>query len=405
MYPQQQASLEKGKGDFDLLSIESGWAKEWAANGYTIPLLDLAKEVDAKGSQGMVHYLSQYYDALLNILSYNGQIHAVPYQTYNMGTHYRKDLFTNPEEKKNYKEKYSAELKPAETFDDLIKLAAFFTRKKGKRLAGEVLKEPFYGVALMAGHKPHINDEFSAILWGLGGHWFKPVYEKEKAKGIKGFQVTVDSQEAKKAAEIYKELLKYAPPEATRGWTFLESANALADGKVAMWPFAYNNLWSWSAKVEQNIKGAKIGVAQVPNKRPYTGAYAFGVAYDSKNTEAAYWFLKYIGSYEGQKTYALSGGNPCRKDVATDSEFSQEKFRLSNGQQKANHESLEDWGKHVNEYGHFTRAAMGKIYPELMNTAYSIATEGKPEKELEKLGKTIKVLQNKYGEKPTIEKN
>ena len=401
MYSIQQASLEKGKGAYDLLSIESGWAKEWAANGFTVPIQDLAKEIDPVGIKGMTTYLNHYYDALLNILSYRGQAHAIPYQTYNMGTHFRRDLFEDAGEKEAFKKKYNRELRPAETFEHLTDLAEFFTRKKGDKLAGKVLDSPFYGVALMAGHKPHINDEFSAILWGLGGHWFQPVYKEKNS--IRGFKVTTVSKEAVKAAEIYRKLLTFAPPEAIKGWAFLESANALAEGKVAMWPFAYNNLWSWSSNVEKNIPGAKIGVAQVPGNRPYTGAYAFGVAYDSKNTEAAYWFLKYIGSYEGQKTYALSGGNPCRKDVATDPDFALEKYRLSNGQQQANHQSLESWGIHVNEYGHFTTAAMGKIYPELMNTAYRIASTGKVDDELKKLEVTIKLLQNKYGEEPTIE--
>lgn len=403
MYEVQQAALLQGEGKYDLLSIESGWAKDWAANGFTIPLLDMAEEFDSQGKSGMVRYLDNYYEALLHILSYHGQFHSIPYQTYNMGLHYRSDLFDHPDEKKAFQSKFGYPLQVPQTFANLIDIAQFFTRKTGDTLAGKPLKNDFYGVALMAGLKPHINDEFSSILWGLGGTWFKPLYTPSGQ--VQGFQIEANNAIAAQAAQIYLQLLQYTPPEAlTKNWAFLESANALANGRVAMWPFAYNNLWSWSAKGEQQIPDAKIDITLVPNNRPYTGAYAFGVAYDSKNPEAAYWLLKYIGSYEGQMAYAKNGGNPCRKDVALDPIFQTEIFRLTNGQQQKNHEALLQWGDQVRYYGHFTSVAMGKIYPELMKASHRIATKQvPPQKGLNDLAKIIKTLQNQFGEKPTLE--
>jgi multiple sugar transport system substrate-binding protein len=100
MYQLQTQSLISGNSHYDLLAIEAGWAKEWAANGYTVPLLELAKKYDNHGEQGMRDLLESYYPSLLQILAYQGQFHSIPYNNYVMGHHDRLDLFENPKEKK-----------------------------------------------------------------------------------------------------------------------------------------------------------------------------------------------------------------------------------------------------------------------------------------------------------------
>lgn len=400
MYEGQLDSLRDGLGHFDLISIEAGWAKEWAANGYTVPLLDIAKEYDPEGEAAMVRFLEPYYPSLLNILSYRGEYHSIPYNNYVMGNHFRADLFEDTGEQAAFMQRYGYALSPPETLTQLVDIAQFFTRSKGEPLAGKKLAAPFYGVALMSGLKPHINDEFSAMLWGLGGTWFTPTYSSTGE--LVSYQVQADSDIAKKVANIYMALLQYAPP-ADKQWAYMESANALAHGEVAMWPFAYNNLWPVSAALENNIPGAKIGVSEVPLQHPYAGAYAVSVAYDSRNPEAAYWLLKYIGSYEGQKAYALGGGNPCRQDVVLDPVFAAENKRLLSGAFTVSHQANMRWSTKVLQHGHFTSTAMGKIYPELMNTTYAIAhKQTSVEQGLNRLAQTIKKLQIRYGEVTAI---
>ncbi len=400
MYQLQTQSLISGDSTYDLLAIEAGWAKEWAANGYTVPLLELAKKYDDHGEQGMKDLLASYYPSLLKILAYQGQYHSIPYNNYVMGNHYRLDLFENTEEKKQFLIKYKYPLAAPETLDQLLDVAIFFTRKKGDMLAGRKLKHDFFGLTLMSGNRPHINDEFSAMLWGLGGSWFRPFYNNENK--IEYFKAQANSSIALKVAEYYLKLLEFAHP-AHNQWAYLESANALAQGYVAMWPFAYNNLWPISAKLEENISYARIGIAQVPLNRPYNGAYATAVSFASKNPEAAYWLLKYIGSYEGQMAYALGGGNPCRKDVATADYFQEKDQYLLSGAFKASHQANLQWSDKVLELGHFSSTAMGKIYPELMNTAFQIRSGSlKPKQALDQLNIKIMELQNRYGEAAAI---
>jgi len=386
MFELQTHALLMGEGKYDLLTMEAGWAKEWAANGYTVPLLELAKLYDPDGEKAMESYLEPYYPSLLNILSYHGELHAIPYNNYVMGSHYRADLFENKTEQSHFQQRFGYPLKPATNFQELEDQAVFFTRKAGELLADKPLTHNFYGLALMSGNKPHINDEFSSIIWSLGGVWMWPIYDQQKK--LTHFEVPSVNQQAITAGIIYRKLMPYAYP-ADDKFAFNEAAHAMATGQVAIWPFAYNNLWPASFKVEANI----------------TGAYAFAVSYDSKNPQAAYWLLKYMGTFEAQYAYALGGGNPCRMDVVTAPEFKQASKRSVAGAFEASHIANLFWSTKVLEVGHFTTTAMGQIYPELSHACYAASQhEANSTDIFIELSTKIKHLQNTYGEVPAIDK-
>ena len=56
--------------------------------------------------------------------------------------------FENPEEKANFREIYRYDLQVPKNFIQYYNIAEFFTRKKGEKLAGEVLEQDFYGVGI-----------------------------------------------------------------------------------------------------------------------------------------------------------------------------------------------------------------------------------------------------------------
>lgn len=86
---------------------------------------------------------------------------------------------------------------------------------------------------------------------------------------ITHFEVPMINHEAIRTAEIYRKLMAYSVP-ANEQFAFNEAANAIATGQAAIWPFAYNNLWPISFRVEKNIPGARLAVAQVPEDTPIT---------------------------------------------------------------------------------------------------------------------------------------
>ncbi len=395
MYQLQEQSLEKALGNFDVLSLEAGWAKEWAAKGYTVSLSELAKDYNRKKSNWN-SYLQSFYPSLFEILSYNKQLHSIPYNTYVMANHYRLDLFENKLEQSAFERKYGYKLSPPKTLAELKDIAKFFTRKKGELLKGKKLSKDFYGVALMSGNKPHINDEWSSILWSLGGVWFQPNYKNNK---LTNFFLPQDLSRIKQAANYYLALMKYAFPT-NKEFAFFESAEALASGNVAMWPFAYNNLWAVSSQLKSDDKEQKFSIATTPGGKPYHGAYAFSVAYDSNNPEAAFWFLRFMTSMKGQIEYAIGGGNPTRIDV---NDYLTSKLNNRSPQfysLKTTYEANTLWNNQIQYYGHYMSTAMGIIYPLLTKYTYLISNKDiSIDKGIEQLLKEIRDAQNRYGEK------
>ncbi|WP_217495142.1 ABC transporter substrate-binding protein [Vibrio sonorensis] len=191
MYQLQTNSMQNGNGKFDVVTIEAGWAKEWAANGYTVPVVELIREFDPQAASDIGTFSSNYYPALLSLLSYEGELHSLPYNSYVMGNHYRKDLFEHEGEREKFFEQYGYPLQAPVTFEQLMDVAKFFTRKQGESLAGRTLQENFYGVSLMSGNRPHINDELSSILWGMGGKWFLPEFSAPKLSGFTYVQIPI----------------------------------------------------------------------------------------------------------------------------------------------------------------------------------------------------------------------
>ena len=77
------------------------------------------------------------------------------------------DLLDDPTEKAAFQKRYGYPLAQPTTWEQHRDIAEFFTRKAGDKLKGETLKKNFYGVGLMAGRFPEIQDELSAPLWGM----------------------------------------------------------------------------------------------------------------------------------------------------------------------------------------------------------------------------------------------
>ena len=195
------------------------------------------------------------------------------------------------------------------------------------------------------------------------------------------------------------ELKQYAYP-ANKDFAYYESAQALASGNVAMWPFAYNNLWSISSKKNKNDDSQRFAISQTPGEKPYHGAYAFAVAYDSNNPEAAFWFLRFMTSKKGQVEYAKGGGNPTRADVNKFLSLQIERKSPQCYSLKATSKANAFWNNRIKHYGHYSSTAMGMIYPLLTHYSYLISSKQiEVNKGIEELLKKIRDAQNMYGEK------
>jgi multiple sugar transport system substrate-binding protein len=400
LYSKEIVELQGQTGAFDLVVTETSWTTEW--ENYLYPVYELAKKFDPNGVEGLKKDLKGHDPGLLRMCSTaGGTLMGLPYYTYTMMTIYRQDLVDDPTEKANFKKKYGYELAPVTTWEQVRDQAEFFTRKKGESLKGQPLKDDFYGVSLMAGRFPHVQDELGSMLWSKQGRWANPVRD-EKGQ-LKGFKITdKDKQLLTWSFDSYKKLMPFAPP-GTENAFWDQATASFATGKTAMIPAMYAALWPWSTTVAKEVPGARAAVTTTPGARPYTGAFHFAPSKDSKNPEAAYWLMRYITCYDAQQQMAETGWASVRRDVLEDPKYKDPVWYEKCGWMPVILKTWTEQFPDVNTYLHFNSAAFGKIY-EMMTIIGHENAIGKrtAEESTNEWVKTFTELQNKFGKVPVL---
>jgi multiple sugar transport system substrate-binding protein len=401
MYPKMNVELIAETGAYDGIIMEASTTNEWAR--FLWPIEELAEKYEPKGAAGLREYLAPIDKAMLRTTSdRQGRLMGIPYWNYEQVHAYRKDVFDDPTERANFKKRYGYELAAPTTRQQLYDQAEFFTRKKGELLKGKPLKEDLYGVGLMAG-RFEINDEFSTMIWGAGGHW--ATLGKDENGKPKEFVITKrDKRVLKEALVWYKSLLKFASPGCLTGhWDFTTAQ--FADGKCIQIPFFYISLDTWAATVQDKIPGTELALTVPIGGQGYIGNMSRAVARASRNPEATYWFSKYFGSYECQKEMIEGGLSGIRRDVLDDAQYQTEKWWNSVGRRAAaNTKAWDSQLPYVDGYLHFNSSAMGKIYEQQIVVMHEGAI-GKltPDECTKQMTKQTIKLQRKFGELPIRE--
>ena len=102
-------------------------------------------------------YIPVYKDP---VIKRDGKTYALMYDGDMLQVAYRKDLFDDPTEQKNFKAKYGWDLAPAANWDQFMQISEFFTRPPN-----------LYGTAFYAA-RGFCYAWFINIFAGLGGRWF-----------------------------------------------------------------------------------------------------------------------------------------------------------------------------------------------------------------------------------------
>jgi multiple sugar transport system substrate-binding protein len=235
---QDQVFQEFGKPAtaFDIVVGDSQWLGRGATKGLYVDLTSwLPGAVDLKGLHPLaLKYLAEYPTG-------SGRYYAAPAETDAMGWAYRKDWFEDPAEKAAFKKKYKQELAVPETWDDLRKVAEFFTRPAQKR----------YGNVLVTGRGyDDIVMGFEQVLYAFGGAWGDPSTMK-----IRG---SLDSADAVRALDFFKDLLKFAPPGGSK-LGYGEALEPFVNNSSAM----LMNYFAFFPDLAQKMSG-KVGFFAMP---------------------------------------------------------------------------------------------------------------------------------------------
>lgn len=401
LYNNEILDLMAGTGRFDVVVVEASWTNEFKK--YLIPIYQLAEQYDSAAN--LNHHLAGVDTGLLRMSSTSdGILIGIPYSQYTMIYIYRKDIFDHPSEKEVFRKHYGYDLGPATDWKQILDQGEFFTRKKGETLKGKVLTKDLFGLSMMGGNFPHVQDELGSRIWSRSGHWASPVRQGGMPNGkLIGFKVTdYDTDILRWAFENYVKALTYSPPESRdRYWDY--AASEFHEGNTVIMPTAYTALYFWLAKVEEKIENAIIGAAPCPGLRPYTGVFHLSVSKDTGNTEAAYWLIKYASSFHVQKELTAKAWPSVRIDVFEDPryhDFRNQMFRWIPPTLVTWKAQLPD----VNDYLHFNSAAFGKIYEEMTVIGHENAVGKRPPDEgVVKWLKVFTDLQNNHGQLPVVD--
>ncbi|NQV82129.1 MAG: extracellular solute-binding protein [Alphaproteobacteria bacterium] len=284
---------------YQLMWVDSPWV---GVLGESDALLDLTELVKRDAEE--IH-LDDIIPIQLQENTWQGRLLAFPASGMIWHQNYRKDLYENAEETAAFEAEYGYPLAPAQTWDQYIDIARFFTRSAGETLAGNVLEKDFYGNAQaysrVAGAITH---DFFPIMRSFGGQYWDP------ETGL----CAMDGTEALAAAEVMKDLIPYNPPD------YLGLMWDIRTGYMERGETAESSYWSVRTVRLTNPNEALLptigeaGYAQSPtgdgNPQPtMTGALSFGINSKASDIEkqAAWEFIKWGTSRDMMRRFAEEG--------------------------------------------------------------------------------------------------
>lgn len=284
------SDLAISDGRFDVMMVSDFDTKILAKRGWLYPLRDIAPSYD----------LDDLLESVKVELSYNNELHALPFYTESSFTMYRKDLF----------EKAGVTMPENPTYDDILRLAkAVHDPENG-----------VYGIAYRTekGWSQGLS-MFTTMLNSFGGRWFDQNWNPQ-----------LDSPEWKETLHFYIDLIsKYGPPnKAELSWK--DCLKYFQDGKVAIvldaTSFAGRILNPEVSKVHDNV-----GFAYMPVKKTIKGAYwfwswALAIPSTSTNYDESLKVISWITSKEvvnliGDKYGWVAVPSGSRKSTLTNEKF------------------------------------------------------------------------------------
>ncbi len=272
-------TLRARSASFDVFNIDVVWPAQFSTQGWT---LDLSSKWPASDR-------ANYLPGPIKSCTYNGAVVAAPMRTDLGVLYYRKDIVSTP----------------PTTFDELTSVAKSSLSKTKIGYAWQGIQ----GEALVC--------DFVEVLAGYGGSVLDPTNAKS---------VTVNSPEAVAALTEMVNWVGTVSPIAITTYAEENCRQAFQNGDAALmrnWPYAY----SLGNDATKSKVAGKFDIHSIPYGGSNTtghscvGGWNMAINAYSKNTDAAWSFMKYVLGATAQKILAITGSyTPALNSVYSDSE-------------------------------------------------------------------------------------
>jgi multiple sugar transport system substrate-binding protein len=301
------ADLAGGGSKFDICIFDSQSMSEFAAAGHLVRLDDLLGASDAIAAADFdptaLRRYGEYPEG-------SGTLYALPINQDAMGLVYRRDLFEDAAERAAFRGKYGYELEPPVRYDRLRDIAEFFTRPESD----------LYGIALYgSADYDGVTSAFNNVLWSFGGELWDPA--AQRATGA------LDSPESTRALEFFRELFRFAPPDAARAYV-PEVNDAVIRGRAAMaiqWYYFFRKLDDDARRANVTLGFRPLpGVAEDDGslrRAVMVGGQGAAISRYSKHRQEAWKFLEWFMGRERQWSWVERGGRTGLSSILHDSRF------------------------------------------------------------------------------------
>ena len=297
--------LNSGGKLCDLLIGDSQWIGGSAENGHYVKLNSF---FDKEGIS-MDDFLPATVYAYSTWPKGSPNYWALPAMGDANGWVYRKDWFSRPALRSEFKSKYGRDLEPPKTWREMKDIAEFF---QGRDIDGKRV----YGAAIFTERGSEgITMGATGALYSWGFKYQNP----NKPYDMEGF---VNSPDAVAALEFYKELYKCCTPPGYTDSYMSEGLDAFKSGQVAMmmnWFAFFPGLYK-----DPMVGGDKIGFFVNPGQKVEAstlGGQGISVVSYSEKKDQALEYIKWFASPEVQKKWWSLGGYSCHKSVLLDPGF------------------------------------------------------------------------------------
>jgi multiple sugar transport system substrate-binding protein len=218
---------------------------------------------------------------------------------------YRKDWFAKPELRAEFKTKYSRELAPPKTWDELKQIGQFFQNRTidGKKV---------YGAAIYTERGSEgITMGVTNTMYAYGMEYQNP----KKPYDMKGF---INGPEPVAGLKFYKELFDCCTPPGHSNAYMTEDLDSYKSGQVAM-QMNFIAFFPGIAK-DPNVGGDKTGFFPMPKAKiaaAQLGGQGISVVKYSDKKDLALEYIKWFAQPSVQQKWWDAGGFSCHNAVLT----------------------------------------------------------------------------------------
>jgi multiple sugar transport system substrate-binding protein len=302
-----QADMLSKRGYYDGVMLHGVQMGQMLAAGVIEPLDAYMKD---KALFSPVLDSKDFIESAAESLSkYKGQTYGFLTWNYNMVYWARADLLNDAGEKAAFKTKYGYDLAPAKTFKQMLDIGEFFTRKTGTNLAGQPLKNDFYGIL----HEGITGGATVGSVWeNLLRNYGADLFDKNGAPSF-------NTPQTVEALTLWAKMWKYSPPGQAE-YSLIDVPTVMGNG-IAAQSLAFSDFVLGIDKPGASPLAGKFTYAPIPTNPDFKGKHSASgepstvvMNKASKNKKATYLFIQWMVEKDTQTKLmeAGKGGVPVR---------------------------------------------------------------------------------------------